>query len=239
MIALRKSLIKNMEEQSNKFLIPAAIVFASIVIAVAVVYSIKNKPQDANTDNTKTAALAALPVVSSSDFVLGDQNAPVTIIEYGDFQCPFCGKFFKDTESVLREKYIKTGKVKFIYRDFAFLGPESTWASNAARCAGEQNKFWQYHDHLYGNQRGENQGTFSKDNLKNFASTIGLDRVKFDSCLDSEKYNDLIQKETKEGGEAGVQGTPASFINGALYAGALPVASFTKIIDDELNKLGK
>ena len=227
-----------MEEQ-NKFLIPAAIVFASIVIAVAVVYSTNDKSRNANTDNTKIAALTALPAISSSDFVLGEQNAPVTVIEYGDFQCPFCGKFFRDTESVLREKYIKTGKVRFIYRDFAFLGQESTWASNAARCAGEQNKFWQYHDYLYNNQQGENQGAFGKENLKKFASALGLDRSKFDTCLDSEKYNDLIQKETKEGGEAGVQGTPANFVNGALYAGALPVASFTKIIDDELSKLGK
>ncbi|MDO8743179.1 MAG: DsbA family protein [Candidatus Azambacteria bacterium] len=225
-----------MDDEKNNFLIPAAIVFASVVIAIAVVYSTKNPSQNANNNNIKTAALAALPAVSSSDFVLGDQNAPVTIIEYGDFQCPYCGKFFKDIESVLREKYIKTGKVKFIYRDFVFLGQESTWAANAARCAGEQNKFWQYHDYLYGNQKGENQGAFSKDNLKSFASALGLDKEKFNSCLDSEKYTNLIQEETKAGGEAGVSGTPASFINGALYAGVLPTASFTKIIDDELNK---
>ena len=225
-----------MEEQSNKFLIPVAIAFAGIVIAVAVVYSNQNPFQNTGKNNEKIAALATLPVVSSSDFVLGEQSAPVTVIEYGDFQCPFCGKFFKDTESVLREKYIKTGKVKFIYRDFAFLGDESLWASNAARCAGEQGKFWQYHDYLYSNQSGENQGAFSKSNLKSFAPALGLVQEKFNSCLDSEKYTDAIKKETKEGGEAGVSGTPASFINGTLYAGALPSAAFTKIIDDELNK---
>ncbi len=228
-----------MEEQNNKFLIPATIIFAGVVIAIAVVYSTKNPSQNANNNNDKMAALAVLAPISSSDFVLGDQNAPVTIIEYGDFQCPFCGKFFKDTESSVREKYVKTGKVKFIYRDFAFLGPESTWAANAARCAGEQGKFWQYHDYLYSNQKGENQGAFGKDNLKSFALALGLDKEKFNSCLDSEKYNDLIQQETKVGGEAGVSGTPASFINGTLYAGALPTASFTKIIDDELSKLGR
>ena len=228
-----------MDEQNNKFLIPAAVVFAGVIIAVAVIYSVKSPSQNANVGNEKTAALAVLPAVSSSDFVLGDQNAAVTIIEYSDFQCPFCGKFFKETESVLREKYIKTGKVKFIYRNFAFLGPESIWAANAARCAGEQNKFWQYHDYLYGNQSGENQDAFSKDNLKSFAVVLGLDKEKFNACLDSEKYTDLIQKETKAGGESGVQGTPASFINGTLYPGALPIATFTQIIDDELNKLGK
>ncbi len=228
-----------MDEQNNKFLIPAAIVLAGIIIAAATIYSVKKPSSNTAGDNNKTAALAALPAVSSSDFVLGDQNAPVTIIGYGDFQCPFCGKFFKETESVLREKYIKTGKVRFIYRSFAFLGQESLWAANAASCAGEQGKFWQYHDYLYSNQSGENQGAFSKDNLKSFAAALGLDKEKFNTCLDSEKYTDLIQKETKAGGEAGVQGTPANFINGTLYPGALPAATFTQIIDDELSKLGK
>jgi len=228
-----------MDEQNNKFLIPAAIVLAGIIIAVATIYSVKKPSSNTGADNGKTAAIAALPQVSSSDFVLGDQNAPVTIVEYSDFQCPFCAKFFKETESVLREKYVKTGKVKFIYRNFAFLGQESLWAANAARCAGEQGKFWQYHDYLYNNQRGENQGAFSKDNLKSFAAALGLDKEKFNACLDSEKYTDSIQKETKAGGEAGVQGTPANFINGTLYPGALPTATFTQIIDGELNKLGK
>jgi protein-disulfide isomerase len=223
-----------MDEQTNKFLIPGAVVLAGIIIAAAVIYSVNSPSQNAG--NVKTAALADLSQISSSDFVLGDQNAPVTVVSYGDFQCPFCGKFFKETESVLREKYIKTGKVKFVYRDFAFLGQESFWAANAALCAGDQGKFWQYHDYLYSNQKGENQGAFSKDNLKSFAVVLGLDKDKFNKCVDSDKYSDLIEKETKGGGEAGVSGTPASFINGTLYAGALPVNTFTQIIDNELNK---
>jgi protein-disulfide isomerase len=223
-----------MDEQSNKYLIPGAIILAGIVVGVAVIYS-GNMPFAGN-DNQGTAALAELPAISSSDFVLGDVNVPVTVIEYSDFQCPFCGKFFKEIESVLREKYIKTGKVKFIYRNFAFLGQESLWAATAARCAGEQNKFWEYHDYLYSNQKGENQNTFSKDNLKKIASVFSLDRGKFDTCLDSDKYLEAVQEETKKGGEAGVSGTPATFVNGILYPGALPVATFTQIIDAELNK---
>lgn len=227
-----------MDDQTNKFLIPGAIILAGAVIAVAVIYSVNNPTQPKGGD-AKMAAIAGLPVVSSGDLVLGDANAPVTVIEYSDFQCPFCAKFFKETESTLREKYIKTGKVKFIYRDFAFLGPESVSASNAARCAGEQGKFWEFHDYLFSNQRGENQGAFSKDNLKSFASALGLDRGKFDACFDSDKYVSEIQKQTKAGGEAGVQGTPAVFINGKVYVGALPVATFTQLIDSELEKSGK
>lgn len=223
-----------MDDQINKYLIPGAVILAGVVIAAAVIYSV-NGPSG-NTGKDGTAAIGAMPEVTSGEFVLGDQNAPVTVVEYGDFQCPFCGKFFKETESVLRENYIKTGKVKFIYRDFAFLGQESLWSANAARCAGEQGKFWQYHDYLYSNQRGENQGAFSKNNLKSFASALGLEKEKFNTCLDSDKYLEEIKKETKAGGEAGVQGTPANFVNGVLYVGALPTATFTKIIDDELNK---
>lgn len=224
-----------MDEQINKYLIPGAIVLAGAVIAVAVIYSVNN-PSPKNAGKGETAAIAALPAVTSNDFVLGEANAPVTIVEYGDFQCPFCGKFFKDTESVLRENYIKTGKVKFIYRDFAFLGQESLWSANAARCAGEQGKFWQYHDYLFNNQRGENQNAFSKNNLKSFAAALSLDKEKFNACLDTDKYSEEIKKETKAGGEAGVQGTPANFINGTLYVGALPTATFTQIIDTELSK---
>ncbi len=224
-----------MDEQINKYLIPGAIVLAGAVIAVAVIYSV-NSPSQPKAGNAKTAAIADLPAVTSGDFVLGDADAPVTIIEYGDFQCPFCGKFFKETEPVLRENYIKTGKVKFIYRDFAFLGQESLDSANAARCAGEQGKFWQYHDYLYSNQNGENRGAFSKNNLKSFAAALSLDKEKFDACLDSDKYLEEIKKETKAGGEAGVQGTPANFINGVLYVGALPTATFTQVIDTELNK---
>ena len=223
-----------MNDQINKFIIPGAIIFAGLVIAVAVIYSV-SAPSGGNKPSG-TAALADLPAVSAEDYVLGAANAPVTIIEYGDFQCPFCGKFFKEVESVLREKYIKTGKVKFIYRDYAFLGQESLWAANAAQCAGEQGKFWEMHDYLYGNQKGENRGAFSKANLKSFASVLGLDRAAFDKCLDADKYSAKIENQRNGGGEAGVTGTPANFINGVLYPGALPVANFTSIIDTELNK---
>lgn len=223
-----------MNDQVNKYLIPGAIVLAGAVIAVAVIYSV-NSPSG-NTKKGETAAIGALPAVTSDDFVLGEANAPVIVVEYGDFQCPFCGKFFKETEQFLRENYVKTGKVKFVWRDFAFLGPESVLAASAARCSGEQGKFWQYHDYLFNNQRGENQGAFSKDNLKGFAAAINLDKEKFNACLDSEKYTDSVKQETKSGGEAGVQGTPANFVNGVLYVGALPTATFTQIIDKELSK---
>ena len=93
----------------------------------------------------------------------GDPDAPVTMIEFGDFQCPFCGRFYVQTESQIDEAYIQSGKVRFGYFNFAFLGPESTWAAEAAECASDQDKYWEYHDVLFSNQSGENQGAFNKD----------------------------------------------------------------------------
>ncbi len=222
-------------EQKNPFLIPGAIIAAGVIVAVAVLYSFNGTSQNAGKESG-TAAVGSLLPVSSEDFVLGDKNAPVTIVEYGDYQCPFCGRFFEQTENVIRENYVKTGKVKFVYRDFAFLGSESLWAANAARCAGEQGKFWEYHDYLFTHQSGENQNAFSKANLKGFAQVLGLNKSQFDGCLDSDKYLDAIKAETKAGSEAGVTGTPGNFINGVMYLGALPTATFTQIIDSELAK---
>ncbi|MEI7765591.1 MAG: thioredoxin domain-containing protein [bacterium] len=115
-----------------------------------------------------------LTPVSTSDFVLGSPTAPVTIVLYVDFQCPFCGKFFKETEQNVLANYVKDGKVKLVSRDFAFLGEESQKSAEAARCANDQGKFWEYHDYLFTHQNGENKGNFSNLNLKTFAKEVGL-----------------------------------------------------------------
>ena len=135
---------------------------------------------------------------------------------------------------MIRDQYVSKGKVRWVYRDFAFLGQESTWASEAARCAADQGKFWQMHDYLYTHQNGENEGAFSKDNLKKFAKALGLDQGSFDSCLDTGKYTSAVQAETVAGGKAGVNGTPANFINGKLNVGALPTSQFVQLIEEAL-----
>ncbi|OGD39655.1 hypothetical protein A2608_02250 [Candidatus Azambacteria bacterium RIFOXYD1_FULL_44_10] len=218
-------------EQNNKFIIPAAIVIAGVIVAIAIFYSVGSSgPATQPTKNTD----GSLPEVTSSDFVLGETSAPVTVVEYGDYQCPFCGKFYRETEQVIRDQYVSKGKVRWVYRDFAFLGQESTWASEAARCAADQGKFWQMHDYLYTHQNGENEGAFSKDNLKKFAKALGLDQGSFDSCLDTGKYTSAVQAETVAGGKAGVNGTPANFINGKLNVGALPTSQFVQLIEEAL-----
>lgn len=123
--------------------------------------------------NLKEIKTQLLPV-TSSDFIKGQESAPVTIVLYVDFQCPFCGKFYKDNIQGLLMNYINNGQVKLVSRDFAFLGDESLKAAEAARCAGDQGKFWDYYDYLFARQKGENQGNFSNLNLKTFAKELKL-----------------------------------------------------------------
>lgn len=168
--------------------------------------------------------------------VKGNDKAKITIVEFADFQCPFCERFFSQVESNLIKDYVDTGKAKFAFRQYAFLGQESTWAAEAVECANEQNKFWEYHDYLYTHQGQENSGAFSKEKLEGFAGTLGLDANQFKTCLQSDKYADKVKTDFTEGQAAGVNGTPATFINGQLVSGAQPYANFKSLIDAELAK---
>ncbi len=184
---------------------------------------------------------------------LGDSSAKVTVIEFADYQCPFCGAvsgFQPNSQTTLALKgqiegwepyvpgiindYVKTGKVKFYYRDYAFLGPESIDAANAARCANDQSKFWQYHDKLFSSQGSENSGVFSKDKLKQFASELGLNSQQFNDCIDSNKYVSEVKNDTAAGQSAGVTGTPGLFINGKYIDGAASYSDVKAAIETAL-----
>lgn len=223
-------------QKCNPYLVPASIIVAGALIAFAVVYSLGGAKRAGAPKETASAAQQEAKLYDDSDPFLGNPEAPVTIVEFSDFQCPFCGRFFKTTEPQIIEKYVKTGKVKFVYRDFAFLGEESQWAAEAAECANAQGKFWEYHDYLFNHQRGENEGAFSKANLKRFAGTAGLDMGAFNACFDSGKYTEEVRKDSSDGRALGVSGTPTNFINGIAVVGALPFEEFAKIIEEELNK---
>lgn len=174
--------------------------------------------------------------LAENDRVIGDSNAPVTIVEYADFQCPYCKGFHDTVLTNLKTSYIDSGLVKFVFRDFAFLGQESFDAAEAARCAQDQGKFWEYHDHLYTNQGAENVGVFSVAALKGYASALGLDQAKFDSCLDSHGYKDEVDTETQAGQGYGVNSTPTVFVNGVMYEGLLDPANYQAIIETALTE---
>lgn len=173
-------------------------------------------------------------ILGSKPNILGDQNAKVTIVEYADFQCPFCKRFFQDVLPQLKTEYIDTGKAKFIYQTFPFLGPESYQAASAAMCAKEQERFWDFHDLLYQNQKAENSGAFSDAKLISFAKQIKLDQKQFNECLNIKKFDAEIQSEFNLGQQAGVGGTPTVFINSTAIVGAQPFANYKKIIDKYL-----
>lgn len=175
--------------------------------------------------------------VTADDPFLGNANAKLTVVEFGDYQCPFCGRFFKDTEPQLKKDYVDTGKIKFVFKNLAFLGKESTDAANAALCAKEQNKFWEYHDQIYSSQSGENQGTFSIDNLKKFATDLGLNSSRFNQCLDSQKYNAQVLADTAEANKNGFQSTPSTAVGDTPVIGAQPYSAFKTIIDQKLSAL--
>lgn len=170
------------------------------------------------------------PNVVQTGHVRGQVNAPVTIEEWADFQCPACGQFARVTEPRLMTSYVAPGQVKLVFHHFAFLGLESNWAGEAAECAGEQGKFFEYHDKLYASQAGENRGAFSKDNLKKLGNDLGLGPA-FAACVDSGRYAQAVRDDTKTGGDRGVQATPTLFVNGRKIEGAASFDQLKAIID--------
>jgi protein-disulfide isomerase len=172
--------------------------------------------------------------------VLGDAKAKVTIIEFGDYQCPSCRAFWREVEPRLRKEYVDTGKVKLVFADFPLvqIHPEAMLAAMAVDCAGDQDKYWQYHDKLFREQdnRGEDVIRFRAADLKKWAKAIGLETAAFNECLDSARYKDEVAKDKAAGDSLGVRGTPTFLINRRVIGGPQPYSVFKKVIDDELKK---
>jgi protein-disulfide isomerase len=145
---------------------------------------------------------------------LGDPNAPVKVVEWANYQCPYCDQFWTQNESTLMQQYISTGKVYFEYKDLTFGWQESIDASEAAACANNQGQFWQYHDTLFKNQQAENSGGFSRSRLKTMANDIGLDMSKFNTCFDGHQTADEVQASDTAAANQGINGTPTFFVNG-------------------------
>lgn len=162
---------------------------------------------------------------------LGDVDAPVVMLAYSEFQCPFCGKFARDTEPVLIEKYVDEGLLRIEWRDFPYLGPESTTAAQGGRAAGEQGKFWEYEEAIYADQLPPNSGKLDEDYLAGIADDLGLDVEQFRSDLTSQATQDAIAADFGEGQAIGVTGTPAFVINGVPVIGAQPTKVFESTIE--------
>jgi protein-disulfide isomerase len=162
----------------------------------------------------------------------GSAGAPATLVVYSDFQCPACDTFATKTSPELMKDYVVPGKLRIVYKDFAFIGQESTDAAVAARCAGDQGLFWPYHDYLFANQKGENEGTFNKDRLTQIARAVGVkDEATWSSCLGTQPPLDAVKAETQEGSGLGVSSTPTMFLDGEKIVGVPAYTDLAAKID--------
>ena len=194
-------------------------------------------------------AIAALPSAASAqarfigvddDPQLGKADAKVTIIEFGDYQCPLCRAFWRDTLPRIKKEYVDTGRVRIVFRDFPIqdIHPEATVTAMAGECAEDQGKFWEFHDKAFREQdrRGRDIVRYKVADVKRWAMDIGLEAAAFNECLDSERHKAEVEKDYKDGADIGMTGTPVFFINGRAVVGAHPFATFQKVIEEELQK---
>ncbi len=224
--------------------IGAGIAIVSIISAFLAVSMIDTSPElqfEENSPKPGAAGNSMSLFTANSAIFLGSNDAPITLVEFGDYQCLFCNKFFHETEPSILENYVETGKVKIIFKDFTIIGPDSIGAAHAAHCANDQGKFWEYHDELYNNWAGENNGWASSENLVKFAQNIELNEEEFNQCMSDGKYKQLVTASSNDARNLGITGTPAFFVIGpdnqiTRISGAQPYEVFHNIFQEELKK---
>lgn len=183
------------------------------MVALGLIVVLNIKPGSASVD--LVAPISDVPAGAVRDGrSLGAATAPVQLDSWEDIQCPSCGQYSRSVEPRLIREFVMAGTLRLTYHDFSFLGPESFDAASAARCAGEQGRFWEYKDWVYANQKGENEGRFSRDRLEAIAGKIGLDKAAWGACYDGGSTRQAITDETAQGQALGVDSTPTIFVNG-------------------------
>ena len=187
-----------------------------------------------NSNDSKKLTFSKL--VENGSPVMGNINAPITILEWGDYQCTFCYKFHQNTLDIINEDFIKTGKVKIIFKDFPLNGFDSKLAAEASYCAQDQEKYWKYHDELYNNWGGERTGWITRESLAKFAETVNLDVEKFNKCLDDHKYENKVDLLYAFGKEIGIDATPSFLVFNdqkmIKIRGNQPLEVFLKTFDE-------
>ena len=215
------------------------------IIASFLVFNVSNVEQELQLQPTPTSdnigAISKAVFLDNGSPILGNPDAPVTIVEFGDYQCHFCNVYFHETEHIILENYVETGKVRIIFKDFTIIGPDSINAAHAAHCAKDQGKFWAYHDILYNNWAGENNGWASSQNLLKFAQEVELDVDEFTNCMLEARHSSTIENSNADAKILGLTGTPGFFVIGSddsitKIGGAQPYDVFARIIDSELKK---
>ena len=165
-------------------------------------------PMDSNDSKIFTVS----KLIENGSPIMGNPNAPITILEWGDYQCTFCYKFHQNTLDIIKEDFVKTGEVKIIFKDFPLNGLDSKLAAEATYCAQDQDKYWEYHDELYKNWGGERTGWITRESLEKFAMTIDLNLKEFNDCLDNHTYKDRVNTHYQFGKELGIDATPSFLV---------------------------
>ena len=203
-------------------------IIVGMVIGTALTLNLESTPNDSSILNKEN--------LMQGSTILGNPDAKITIVEFGDYQCTFCYKFHDETMKKIDQKYIKTENVNFVYKDFPLNGPQSILASEASYCAQKQNKFWEYHDTLYNNWGGENTGWITKNVLLGFANDIKLDLDSFSQCLENSEFKQKVLDNEQFAREIGIDATPSFLIfnDSELYRiiGAQPFDRFEQALQE-------
>jgi protein-disulfide isomerase len=210
------------------------VIIGVIVVAIIAGIAVFSSPssETVNLDMGRTHGTISTAMGSP---ILGNPSAPITIVEFGDYQCEKCYEWFHNTKPAITTEYIETGKVNLVFVDLAFLGRDSSIAAQASYCAEDQKMYWEYHDLLYTSQEHIDNGWANSERLKAFAFSLGLDMELFESCLDSGKYSKRVQFNIQQAKEHGVRGTPGFFIVSSdsqqQLSGAQPFSVFKQVMD--------
>ena len=203
-------------------------IIIGIVIGIGLTLNLESTPNDSSILNKEN--------LMQGSTILGNPDAKITIVEFGDYQCTFCYKFHDETMKKIEQTYIKAENVNFVYRDFPLNGPQSILASEASYCAQKQNKFWEYHNTLYDNWGGENTGWITKNVLIGFANDIKLDLDSFSQCLENSEFKQKVLDNEQFAREIGIDATPSFLIfnDSELYRiiGAQPFEKFEQALQE-------
>ena len=203
-------------------------IIIGIVIGIGLTFNLESTPNDSSILNKEN--------LMQGSTILGNPDAKITIVEFGDYQCTFCYKFHDETMKKIDQAYIKAENVNFVYRDFPLNGPQSILASEASYCAQKQNKFWEYHNTLYDNWGGENTGWITKNVLIGFANDIKLDLDSFSQCLENSEFKQKVLDNEQFAREIGIDATPSFLIfnDSELYRiiGAQPFEKFEQALQE-------
>ena len=187
-------------------------------------------------EEEEASLLTSKSLIENGSPIMGDPSAPITILEWGDYQCTFCYRFHQTSLNTILEEYIESGEVKLVFKDFPLNGPDSVLAAEASYCAEDQGKYWEYHDELYTNWGGERTGWITRTSLDKFAQTVNLELEEFNSCLDKRKYYQRVLDLGEFGEEIGIDATPSFLIFNdekiIKIRGNQPIESFRMAIDD-------